>query len=82
METNMEWKPVAEYKPEFGDVLVCVTFNLGAPEDDYETVQWVDFIAGDKWAHFLELIHVPFPPTHWMPLPSAPKALPTTPKEG
>lgn len=83
-----EWKPI-ETLPRFKDVLVCVTHNVPSEEGDkrpptgedgyvWETVQWVDCYLGEKgWFVFPHLIHVPFPPTHWMPLPAPPQV--TTP---
>lgn len=70
----MEWKPIKTC-PTNQDVLVCVTFNIGG-DDELETVYWVDaFLDYDgcaKWKYYHDLIHAPFPPTHWMPLPSPP----------
>jgi len=80
----MDWQPI-ETLPEFTDALVCVTYNVPAEEDDkhppadtegyvWETVQWVDWWCKERgWFSFGQLIHVPFPPTHWMPLPTPPQ---------
>lgn len=77
------WQPI-ETLPNFTDALVCVTHNVPAEEGDdrpptetegyvWETIQWVDCrISDSRWFVFPSLIHVPFPPTHWMPLPDAP----------
>lgn len=77
------WEDIATL-PDFTDALVCVTYNVPAEENDqrpptdvegyvWETVQWVDCRIGDKgWFAFPHLIHVPFPPTKWRPLPAPP----------
>lgn len=66
------WQPI-ETVPERTDVLVCVTHNLGP--DEWETLQWVDNVDHQgRWITYLRLMELPFPPTHWMPLPAAPEA--------
>jgi hypothetical protein len=67
----MEWQPI-ETLPERQEALVCVTHNL--PDDEgWETVMWTDwFITGHGWFRYPRLIEIPFPPTHWMPLPDPP----------
>lgn len=79
----MEWMPI-ETLPERTDALVCVTHNVPAEENDarpptdvegyvWETVMWVDWWSDDLgWFSFPRLMHVPFPPTHWQPLPAPP----------
>lgn len=79
-----EWQPI-ETLPERTDALVCVTYNVPAEDGDqrptagdgyvWETVQWVDsFTEEYGWLSYPQLIHVPFPPSHWMPLPEPPSA--------
>lgn len=82
---SMGWQPI-DTLPEFTDALVCVTHNVPAEEGDtrrptgvegyvWETVQWVDWFSKEHgWFSYPHLIHVPSPPTHWMPLPKAPDA--------
>lgn len=78
----MDWKPI-EQAPTHEDLLVCVTYNLGGPDEDgeveYETTYWVDFQIEENgqmmWAHYPKYIWVPFPPTHFVRLP------PTTHRE-
>ena len=79
----MEWQPI-ETLPEHTEALVCVTHNVPAEDDDprpptgvdgyvWETVQWVDWHDSDgNWFSWPHLIHIPFPPTHWMHLPEPP----------
>ena len=72
----MTWQPI-EMVPDKTDVLVCVTYSLGAGiggETEWETVQWVDAFLGDDagWCNFPFMIWVPFEPTHWQPLPPPP----------
>jgi hypothetical protein len=69
----MAWQPI-ETLPELTDALVCVTHNIqGDHGDEWETVMWVDgYSERHGWFAFPQLVHVPFPPTHWMPLPSPP----------
>jgi hypothetical protein len=76
------WQPI-ETLPEGAEALVCVTHNVPANENDsrpsagdgyvWETVMWTDwFDAEDGWFRWPRLIEIPFPPTHWMPLPDPP----------
>ena len=79
---SVGWMPI-ETLPEFTEALVCVTYNVPADEDDsrpsagdgyvWETAQWTDwFSRRDGWFRFPMLIDIPFPPTHWQPLPTPP----------
>lgn len=75
MVRENRWQPI-ETLPEFTDALVCVTHNVpGESGMKWETVMWVDWwCEANGWYDFPKLIHIPFPPTHWMPLPPAPEA--------
>jgi hypothetical protein len=67
----MEWQPI-ETAPYGTDCLVCVTHSLG--QGEWETVQWVDaYTDVYGWGLYPHMPWVPFPPTHWMPLPEPPK---------
>lgn len=68
----MRWKLVSDGVPDCEDILVCVTYNLD--DREYETKQWVDswFDEIKSWMVYGERIDIPFPPTHWMPLPKPP----------
>lgn len=78
----MEWMPI-ETLPECTEALVCVTHNVPGEDDDarppagngyvWETVQWTDWHSSEHgWFRQPRLIEIPFPPTHWMPLPAPP----------
>ena len=82
----MEWQPI-ETLPIGRPALVCVTFNVPGSINDtrpptgtldyvWETEYWVDWKVADGcgWAICPGLIHIPFPPTHWMPLPAPPES--------
>lgn len=67
------WQPIETAPMDGTSILVCVTHNIGP--DEWETVQWVDWARLPfVWPHYLDRIDIPFPPTHWMPLPEAPQA--------
>lgn len=67
-----QWQPIETAPFDGSDILVCITHNL--PGDEWETIQWVDWqFPGVGWCVFPKRIDIPFPPTHWMPLPAAPK---------
>jgi uncharacterized protein DUF551 len=67
-----EWQPIETAPIDGTDILVCMTHNLSA--DEWETIQWVDYqIPGAYWPVFSNRVDIPFPPTHWMPLPEPPK---------
>ena len=66
------WLPI-DIAPDDGtDVLVCVTHNM--PDGEWETIQWVDWQRSPRvrWPNYAARIDIPFPPTHWMPLPAPP----------
>lgn len=66
----MEWQPISS-APRNCDVLVCSTHSL--PDDEWETIQWVDYLGLDNWQRYRDRFDIPFPPSHWMHLPSPPK---------
>jgi predicted esterase len=71
-ESMSEWQPIETAPIDGTDILVCMTHNLS--DDEWETVQWVDYYFPDAgWIIFRGRVDIPFPPTHWMPLPEAPK---------
>ena len=66
-----QWQDIATAPIDGTDILVCVTYNLSA--DEWETKIWVDWqVPTERWPVYWGKIDVPFPPTHWMPLPSPP----------
>lgn len=66
-----QWQPISTYPMDGTDALVCVTYNISA--DEWETLQWVDWCApAYPWHVYSNRIDIPFPPTHWMPLPAPP----------
>ena len=69
------WRPIAE-APENVDLLVCVIHNL--PDGKWEKIQWVDWKPSGRapWPVYRERIDIPFPPTHYRPLPSPPTGEP------
>lgn len=68
-----DWQPIETAPKDGTEILVCVSYNLGCEEDGYETKTWVDWaLEPYVWPQFRDRIDIPFPPTHWMPLPSPP----------
>ena len=68
-----EWQPIETAPMDGTDILVCVTRNL--PDDGWETIQWVDWQTKRvRWPTYRDRDDIPFPPTHWMPLPEPPSA--------
>lgn len=66
-----DWQDISTAPLDGTDILVCVTHNLSA--DEWETIQWVDWrVPGLVWPIYADRVDIPFPPTHWMPLPSPP----------
>ena len=67
-----EWQPIETAPQDGTDILVCVTHNL--PDGEWETLMWVDWCSPPyEWPHFAARFDIPFPPTHWRPLPAAPE---------
>ena len=68
----MDWQPIETAPDDGTDVLVCVTHNM--PDGEWETIQWVDWQRSPRvrWPNYAARIDIPFPPTHWMPLPAPP----------
>lgn len=65
-----EWQPI-ETLLKHQEALVSVTYNL--PDGEWATVMWTDwFDDRDGWFRYPRLVEIPFPPTHWMPLPEPP----------
>lgn len=65
------WQPIETAPRDGTDILVCMTYNLGP--DEWETIQWVDWQRDPYvWPIYRTRIDIPFPPSHWMPLPAAP----------
>ena len=66
------WQPIDSAPKDGTDLLVAITHSLGA--DEWEAIQWVDWQTDDtKWPIYQRRIDIPFPPTHWMPLPPPPQ---------
>jgi hypothetical protein len=69
---GQDWQPIKTAPRDGTDILVCMTHNL--PDGEWETIQWVDWARDTiEWPIFRDRIDIPFPPTHWMPLPDAPQ---------
>lgn len=67
-----EWQPIETAPDDGTEILVTVRYNIGA--DEYASSTWVDSIMPDgSWFIYPERIDLPFPPSHWMPLPDPPK---------
>lgn len=72
---RMNWQPIETAPRDGTDILVCVTYN--GPAGEWETAQWVDWARDDLvWPNYWRHIEIPFPPTHWQPLPAPPEATP------
>jgi hypothetical protein len=68
-----EWQDISTAPKDGTRILVCMTFNLC--DGELETIQWVDWRLPEfVWPIYRDRIDIPFPPTHWMPLPPPPKA--------
>jgi hypothetical protein len=66
-----EWQPIATAPRDGTDILVTMTHGLG--DEEWDNIQWVDYCLTDEnWIIFKRRIDIPFPPTHWMPLPDPP----------
>lgn len=77
-ERTAGWRDIASAPKDGTEILVCVTHSLG--DGEWQTIQWVDWQRGDQvWPHYRERIDIPFPPTHWRPLPAPPA--PETPSD-
>lgn len=65
------WMPIESAPKDGSEILVCVTYNLSS--DEWETMTWVDWEAPPHiWPVYRSRIDIPFPPTHWQPLPKPP----------
>ena len=78
------WQPIETAPRDGTDILVCVTHNVPSEECDsrpsasdgyvWETLQWVDWARDPyEWPICRGRVDIPFPPTHWMPLPEPPE---------
>lgn len=68
----MEWRTIDSAPKDGTSILVCVTHNTW--DGEWETIQWVDWARDGVaiWPNYQHRIDIPFPPTHWMPLPNPP----------
>ena len=68
---NARWEPVDTVPKDGRSVLVCVTHNVD--DKNWITEHWVDsFTDAYPWPVYASRIDLPFPPSHWMPLPDGP----------
>lgn len=68
--SNTEWQPIETAPKDGTKILVCITYGL---DGGWETIQWVDWQKGPfVWPIYQDRIDIPFPPTHWQPLPEPP----------
>lgn len=66
-----EWRDIATAPRDGTPILVMVEYNIG--DDEWVVDQWVDCRSSERrWPVFQSRIDIPLPPTHWLPLPSAP----------
>jgi len=71
LREGLNWQPIETAPRDGTSILVCVTHNTC--DHTWETVQWIDWARGAYiWPIYQQRIDIPFPPTHWMPLPPPP----------
>lgn len=67
----MGWQPIETAPKDGSEILVSLTHSLG--DDEWENVRWVDTYFDGGWFWYRNRIDIPFPPTHWIPLPTPPE---------
>ena len=64
------WRDIARAPKDGTEILVCCVYDVQGAVDSHT---WVDQWWDNSWAEYPKQIQAPIPPTHWMPLPPAPK---------
>lgn len=71
------WRDIESAPKDGTRILVSCVYDVQGEAYSWE---WVDWWGGDEgqehWLDFPKQIPAPFPPTHWMPLPTPPEARP------
>jgi len=62
------WVKCSGQLPEESTVVLVVAIGVG-PRSDYTTDMYCGWYCNEVWSRWPH----PFPPTHWMTLPEAPK---------